>query len=838
MSNRVRRVRVQNGLHARCHAGDHGIPVSSATRGVAEAALAVADDRERVLAISPTLLRLTCSLLPVAGSMLPRERGARMRVVLIGADFEENLGLAMIASVLAAEQHEVIVLPFNRTGDAPQVAAEVARSAPAMVGLSMQFQHRAHDFLSLARRLRAEGYRGHITCGGQFPTMAWNEVLGNRWGIDSVVLFEGEHTVVELARAVATCSPICEIPGLACLDSNRRPRKTAPRSLEQDFDRLPLPLRYREPARHAGVPFIPVMASRGCWGACSYCSITTFYREARACAPTRTLRMRTPENVAAEMAVLAHRAGGQAIFCFHDDNFLLPRPADSIERVRAIRRGLDEYGVGRVGFIGKCRPETLNSELAIALRDLGVIRLYVGVENTSAAGAAHLNRSKQHPFIRQALKATRDAGIFACYNLLLFEPETTLGDVRENIAFMREHASHPVNFCRAEPYYGTPLHRVLETSGNLSGSYLGWDYRLRDDRSELLFRICSAAFRERNFSPTGVGNRYMGLGYTAKLIEHFYPERAGRRAEMLRRADEITRGISSESADLLEEALRLAEGVDLADRDRIERETALLGLKISAMDRVWHVALDDLFESMSSYARECATPAKPRNANRSLQRVLQSVALAGLVVGVAGCGGEAESGKQVSDPVPPDAGLDAKGDVADAEPDWMVADPAPEDAGVEADVMVADPPPPDAGYDMWADPIPPDASYDASSDPLPADAGYDNWADPPPPDYPMQSMPSDQWQDTSPKRSVRTQDLPLYEPPQISLRSVREGDRVRVKLEGGPESISLRWQSEGQVEGDDREVLWTPAHAEDQLRVAVRSKGGASVVSVRAGEVK
>lgn len=775
-----------------------------------------------------------------------------MHVILIGADFEENLGLAMIASVLAADHHEVIVLPFNRTSDAPMVAAEVARRAPAMVGLSIQFQHRAHDFLSLARRLRAEGYRGHITCGGQFPTMAWREVLSNRWGVDSVVLFEGEHSVVELARALDRGSPIHAIPGIAHLDARRLPCRTAPRSLEQDFDKLPLALRYREPARHAGVPFIPIMASRGCWGACSYCSITTFYREARACAPTRTLRMRSPENVAAEMAVLAHRHGGQAIFCFHDDNFLLPRPADSAERLRAIRRGLDRYGVGRVGFIGKCRPETLTPELALTLRELGVVRLYVGVENSSAAGAAHLNRSRQFPFIRQALKATRDAGIFACYNLLLFEPETTLADVRENIAFMREHASHPVNFCRAEPYHGTPLHRSLRASGNLSGSYLGWDYRVRDDRAELLFRICSAAFRERNFSPTGIGNRYMGLGYTAKLLEYFHPERAGRRATLLRRAEEVTRGIASETADLLEEALRLAESADLEDRDRIERETALLGLKISALDRVWHVALDELFEQMASYAREGSEPVKARTPNRSLQQVLQSVALAGLVVGLAGCGGEAETGPQVADPVPPDAGLDSKGDATDAEPDWMVADPLPEDAGVEADVMVADPPPPDAGYDnwadpppadagydMWADPIPPDASFDASSDPLPEDAGFDNWADPPPPDHPMQAVPpSDHWQDTSPRRAVRTQDLPLFEPPQLSLRTVREGDRVRVSLQGGPESISIRWQSDGRIEGDSREVTWTPAHDEDQLRVAVRSKGGVAVVSVRAGDVK
>jgi len=122
----------------------------------------------------------------------------------------------------------------------------------------------------------------------------------------------------------------------------------------------------------------------------------------------------------------------------------------------------------------------------------------------------------------QALEACSDAGIIPCYNLLIFEPETRLDDVAENIAFMRRFAEHPVNFCRAEPYLGTPLHRQLAQTGSLSGSFLGWDYRLADDRAELLFRISSAAFRERNFASDGVANRYMGLNYSCGVLDWFY----------------------------------------------------------------------------------------------------------------------------------------------------------------------------------------------------------------------------------------------------------------------------------------------------------------------------
>jgi hypothetical protein len=66
---------------------------------------------------------------------------------------------------------------------------------------------------------------------------------------------------------------------------------------------------------------------------------------------------------------------------------------------------------------------------------------------------------------------------------------------------------------------------------------------------------------------------------------------------------------------------------------------------------------------------------------------------------------------------------------------------------------------------------------------------------------------------------------------------VREGDAVRVTVVGGPAAIGTRWQADGAVDGDEREVLWTPADDGDLLSVAVRTRGGVSVVSLRSRDV-
>ncbi len=760
-----------------------------------------------------------------------------MRVTLIGADFEENLGVGMIAAVARGAGHRVRVVAFNLSTEAERIARLVVADAPDVVGLSMQFQHRAVEFLGLARLLRREGFRGHVTCGGQFPTLAWKEVLDARNGIDTIVLHEGEETFPELLAAIAARTPIGQVPGLAIRTSDGATIRTAPRRLVDDLDRFPFATRYREHTRHLGVNFIPIMGGRGCWGSCTYCSITSYFRDARSYGGGRLVRMRSPENVAREMAAEFHAADGPCIFCFHDDNLLLPRPQDTIDRMRAIRAELDRLDVGPVGIIGKCRPDCVTPDLAGELKRLGIIRLYVGVENAADGGAAHLRRTSQQKCIEDALAACRSAGIFVCYNLLLFEPDATLEDVRTNVQFIRDHAAHPVNFCRAEPYHGTPLQLDLSARQALGGSYLGWNYRIEDPRTEVLFRICSAAFRQRNFDPDGVGNRYMGLGYQARILEYFYPDISGRRAKLIQRAADLTRAIALDTATHLDDALELASSTPLDDADRIARETALLGLRIAAADRVWHVGIDELQTAMNQFARD-ASEARPRRRTPSAlalsaRRAAVGLSLAAWTSGLNAC-------STSTDPVPSDTGSDT--------PDRFVVDPPPPDTGIDRfvvdpapidvidtqdamdssvadrpDILVVDPPPPDSGTPVGAL----DPALEHSGDDI---VGL--------PASPRRSLAViDQWRDTTSQGSVRTSDLPLHSPPRVSLRGERDGAHWRVRLQGGPAAVTTRWESDGEVRGSGREVAWIPASGEDQLRVAVRSSGGVAVVAIRAGDL-
>jgi anaerobic magnesium-protoporphyrin IX monomethyl ester cyclase len=565
-----------------------------------------------------------------------------MRVVLIGADSEENLGMGMIAASLSAARHRVQIVAFTEMERLDAAVAEALSQRPELVGLAMQFQHRGWGVAALAERLRQAGFRGHMTAGGQFASMAHEPLLRDTPSLDSVVLYDGEETIVDLAEAIRGKLPIAEIAGLAVRLDDGCVHRTPARPMPQDLDRLPMPQRYRTASRHFGVPFVPISGGRGCWGKCAFCSITSLYRDARRAAGGVGFRLRTPRSIAREMAELTRREQSPCIFCFHDETWLLPRAADTLNRVSELESELDHLGVTGYGLIGKCRPDCITEELAAKLAERHVIRLYVGIENASQAGQDHLARRTRTEQLGRALTAINRAGIFGCYNLLIFEPETTLGDVRENIAFMREYAENPVNFCRAEPYHGTPLWQQLDAQGKLEGSWLGWDYHLQDPLAELLFRVTSVVFRQRNYDCYGVANRAMSIGYMAKVLAHFHAGSPAQVAHFAARAKALTRQITLDTAEQLEQCVELVERFGLERRDRIERGTARLGLLVAARDAKLHTLIDQFIADAEGYASEQRATRRVQLPAR-LTEALTGLALAGCVATTSpGCGGESE----------------------------------------------------------------------------------------------------------------------------------------------------------------------------------------------------
>ncbi len=438
-----------------------------------------------------------------------------MRVVLVGAELEENIGLRYMASALEANGHAADIVPFNSGHDAAGTVRQVLALGPGVVGLSMVFTSRGREFCRLAADLRDAGFTGHLVAGGHFAALNAERLLADWPAFDSIALGEGEGIITDLA---ADPEHPERVPGLCYRAPDDAILRTPARGNPDNLDALPFPKRTTF-HRYFDKRIASVLSSRGCWRDCAFCSINAWYTSGGG----RKFRIRSVDNIVRELAELYHDYGVR-IFNFQDDNFFLPEPHQAVRRFEALREGLRAAGVGRIAIAVKARPDSISREAIRVLDDLGLFRVFLGVENASERGLAALNRHCTVDAILDALRILNEFDVHVAYNLLMWELDTTLDELLVNLRFMGRHVENPANFCRAEAYEGTGLAAKLRAADRLEGDYFGFDYRLRDPRAEALHQIANFAFFDRNFSDDGLHYFNMQVDFMYQLLRRFHPE--------------------------------------------------------------------------------------------------------------------------------------------------------------------------------------------------------------------------------------------------------------------------------------------------------------------------
>jgi anaerobic magnesium-protoporphyrin IX monomethyl ester cyclase len=505
-----------------------------------------------------------------------------MRAVLLGPNQQENLALQYLAAAARQAGHEARLVGFNTRADLARASQATLELHPDIVGIAMQFQHSIGDGLELARALRRAGFSGHLTCGGHVATFCHAELMRDG-GFDSVVRHDGEATFAELLGALSAGRSPAGLAGLICRDGHGI--TTGPRRLPvRDLDELPWPERQPHAYLVAGIPIAFLLTSRGCTEACSYCSISAFSRDAGGPA----FRMRAPTAVAREVAHLYQ--GGVRVFFVQDDLFVLGSEAATLTRVGELSRELRSRGVEGVFWV-KGRPDTITAPVLQALREMGAVHLFLGVESAVAERLAYLGRSHGPADNQRAIALCRAHGIVPSFNLMLFDPDCTLEEVAVTVGFAREHLDLPWNVCRTEIYSGTPLFHRLAAEGRLQGDYRGYSYRMRDERAELMFRILRVALHERAFAFDSLLNRLISLSFARQLHELFFPGPAT--TQLSAEALDLVRTAHADTLTVLDEAMALASAKPTAQAARDRAVAMALAAAQRALpwleqaDRLW-----------------------------------------------------------------------------------------------------------------------------------------------------------------------------------------------------------------------------------------------------------
>jgi radical SAM superfamily enzyme YgiQ (UPF0313 family) len=412
-----------------------------------------------------------------------RERDTSRPIMLVGFQQQGNLGLGYLTSVLRQYGYSVQVVDIEQ--DFEQILKIAQQINPLLIGFSLIFQFFIDRYAGLLYGLRTLGIECHFTMGGHFPSLSYEQTLELVPELDSVVRFEGEATLVELADAISTGKDWRNIHGIAYRRDGQVIATTA-RALVEDLDQLPYPERNYEPETVLGRSIMPMLASRGCARTCSFCSIHTFYRAA----PGKIVRTRKPAEVVREMRIL-HEQRGITVFLFQDDDF----PLFGTVWRRWAREFVDELHrnrlPGRVIWKMNCRADAVDRELFIAMRDAGLYLVYMGLESGSEQGLETLHKQITVEQNIKAVNLLKSIGLMFEYGFMLLDPSSTFETVRENLSFLRTILADgclPVTFCRMVPYDGTPIKDDLVRAGRLRGGVCDPDYDFLDPRLEEFYQ--------------------------------------------------------------------------------------------------------------------------------------------------------------------------------------------------------------------------------------------------------------------------------------------------------------------------------------------------------------
>lgn len=564
-----------------------------------------------------------------------------MKILLAGPDFEENLSIRYLSASLLAAGHDTTLAPFNSAAEITTVA-DAAQHAD-IVGLSMCFQSRAKEFLNLAQLLKQRNPNQLVVAGGHYASCAAQPLLAHHPEIDIIVIHEGERTLVEIAddNVQRLEERLSQIPGIAYRDGPHV-RFTIPSRTLDNLDALPFPDRRGPIHTLAGVPTSYMMGSRGCYGSCAYCCITTLHQ----LAPGKRFRQRSVEGIADEMAVLYHERGTRQ-FVFHDDNFLVPSDSFNHARLSAFEKALKKRGIRDIALVIKCRPADANKNVLRRLKDLGLVRVFLGVESASSEGLSDLARTQSVADSERALETCADLDISAQFTLMIFHPDATLATLRSDVAFMRRFSGNPLNFCRAEIYAGTPLEKRMIALGRARGDYLARVYSLSDPMAALACNTSLDLFESRCWSSGSLMQNAIGLDHLAATLKRFNRKRLA--SALCRRVGNWLRSVNLDTTDLLEEAINLGASARGCSSSGFHRAILALGERETATRLKFLSAGSSLRAELETFPH-AARPTELQLLSGPRLRLARQAAVAVLALGMPALSGCQSGGSEMAPP--------------------------------------------------------------------------------------------------------------------------------------------------------------------------------------------
>ena len=332
----------------------------------------------------------------------------------------------------------------------------LAEFRPDIVGFTVS-TYQTKVTRSLLEKVKSFDNRIVTIAGGSHPSALGVEFLNAFPDTDIVVYGEGENALLDIVQG----RPLSLIRGIHYKKGNARVTND-PAPMMTNLDNLPLPDKSLiDFSRYSGLfpvgsrPSMFIMSSRGCPFRCSFCSRSIY---------GNTLRLRSPENIMAEVELLYKDWGVKEIH-FGDDTFNANRQwADKLLDL-IIKGGYHKKLVFRVAL--RVNEKILDIELLKHLKATGVWFVYYGVENGNQSMLNHMRKGITIEEVKRAFALAHSVGIKTEAFFIIGLPGETPQTIKDSYDLYKEIKPYWAGYSRAMPFPGTEFTREVRDAGHL-----------------------------------------------------------------------------------------------------------------------------------------------------------------------------------------------------------------------------------------------------------------------------------------------------------------------------------------------------------------------------------
>jgi hopanoid biosynthesis associated radical SAM protein HpnJ len=270
--------------------------------------------------------------------------------------------------------------------------------------------------------------------------------------VDWVAVGEFDYICAE----VASRKPLKDIGGLAYRD-NGRVSFTPPRPTIENMDGLPFVVDvYKRDLTienyfigYLQHPYVSLYTGRGCRSKCTFCLWPQTLGGHR-------YRVRSADNVAAEMALAKKHFPQVREFFFDDDTF-----TDDLPRAEEIARRL-----GKLGLNWSCNAKAnVPRKTLEIMKDNGLRLLLVGYESGDDQILINIKKGVRLDIAREFSRNAKDLGIVIHGTFILGLPGETPQTIQKTIKFACDIEPETIQVSLAAPYPGTELYRQAQEQG-------------------------------------------------------------------------------------------------------------------------------------------------------------------------------------------------------------------------------------------------------------------------------------------------------------------------------------------------------------------------------------